>query len=291
MSSAARAGEKPRMVNSHGRFVWYVLMTTDMEGANAFYTNVVGWGARDASMPGLPYTVFSAGDTPVSAAMILPRSPDSSDRGPGWIGYVTVKDVDAAVDQIKHLGGAVHVEPQNILNLSRFSVVAVSLKASLALFKWLKPDQEQAADAQRPVHLRTRGGIGWHELHAANWEQAWAFYSELFGWQKAGIDTLATGPYQLFSAEGQTIGAMCTKAPTVPRPLWLYYFNVGDIDAAVKRVKAGNGQILQGPVAVPDGNWVVQCMDPQGAVFALMGTSGVGYFERLPPHEQARRSR
>ncbi len=35
------------MVNSHGRFVWYELMTTDAETANAFYANVLGWSARD----------------------------------------------------------------------------------------------------------------------------------------------------------------------------------------------------------------------------------------------------
>jgi hypothetical protein len=29
------------MVNSHGRFVWYELMTTDIETAKAFYANVV----------------------------------------------------------------------------------------------------------------------------------------------------------------------------------------------------------------------------------------------------------
>ena len=40
------------MVNSHGRFVWYELMTTDMKIAKAFYARVVGWGALDASMPG-----------------------------------------------------------------------------------------------------------------------------------------------------------------------------------------------------------------------------------------------
>ena len=34
------------MVNSHGRFVWYELMTTDTESAKAFYASVVGWGAR-----------------------------------------------------------------------------------------------------------------------------------------------------------------------------------------------------------------------------------------------------
>jgi predicted enzyme related to lactoylglutathione lyase len=31
------------MVNSHGRFVWYELMTTNIETAKAFYADVVGW--------------------------------------------------------------------------------------------------------------------------------------------------------------------------------------------------------------------------------------------------------
>ena len=33
------------VVNSHGRFAWYELITTDMEAAKAFYTKVMGWGA------------------------------------------------------------------------------------------------------------------------------------------------------------------------------------------------------------------------------------------------------
>ena len=38
------------MVNSHGHFVWYELMTTDMKAARAFYAEVVGWGTQDASV-------------------------------------------------------------------------------------------------------------------------------------------------------------------------------------------------------------------------------------------------
>ena len=33
-------------VKSRGRFVWYDLMTTDLEKAQAFYTKVVGWGTQ-----------------------------------------------------------------------------------------------------------------------------------------------------------------------------------------------------------------------------------------------------
>ena len=54
------------MVGSHGRFVWYELTTTDADAAKAFYADVVGWGLCDASTPGAAYTLFTAGEVPVS---------------------------------------------------------------------------------------------------------------------------------------------------------------------------------------------------------------------------------
>ena len=117
---------------------------------------------------------------------------------------------------------------------------------------------------------------------AADWEKAFAFYSELFGWQKADAEIGAMGTYQMFSAGGQTIGGMSTKPPMVPMPFWLYYFNIGDIDAAAERVKAGGGRILEGPLEVRGGGWIARCTDPQGAMFALAGmrsNKAIGYFE------------
>jgi predicted enzyme related to lactoylglutathione lyase len=266
------------MVNSHGRFVWYELMTTDMEAAKAFYAEVVGWGTQDASTPGMAYTLFTAGATAVSGVIDLPEDASKLGFRPSWLGYVGVDDVDATAERIKQLGGAVHVPPKEIPNISRFSVAVDPQMATIALFKWLKPGQAQPAELDAP------GRVGWHELLAADWETAWAFYRELFGWQKADADTGAMGTYQLFSAGGLTIGGMFTKPPAEPVPFWLYYFNIGDIDAAVKRVKAGSGQILDGPIEVPGGRWIVQCTDPQGAIFALVGKrshNGIGYFERV----------
>jgi hypothetical protein len=70
----------------------------------------------------------------------------------------------------------------------------------------------------------------------------------------------------------------------VPVPFWLYYFSIGDIDAAAERVKAGGGQILEGPLEVPGGSWIARCTDPQGAIFALEGNrshNAIGNFERV----------
>jgi hypothetical protein len=86
----------------------------------------------------------------------------------------------------------------------------------------------------------------------------------------------------LFSAGGQTIGGMFTKGPIEPVPFWLFYFNIGDIDAAAERVKSGGGQIMAGPLEMPGGSWIVRCTDPQGAVFALQGKRSRDHIGREP---------
>ena len=269
------------MSELHGRFVWYGLMTTDVAAAKAFYTKVVGWGAQDASTPALAYTVFTSEQTPVGGLMDLPEEARKMGATPRWMGYVDVSDVDATADRIKRLGGAVYV-PATDSNIGRISVVADPQTTTFGLIKGLKPDTRGQNDLGKP------GCVGWHELLAADWRKALGFYGEVFGWQKAGVDVDPVDTYQLFSAGEETIGGMTGKSPDAPSPLWVHYFNVGDIDAAVKRAVAAGGEVLHGPTAAPSGKWVVQCMDPQGALFALMGTrtpGPVGYFKRAETGE------
>lgn len=52
-------------------------------------------------------------------------------------------------------------------------------------------------------------------------------------------------------------------------PAWLYYVLVPDMDAALEKVKGEGGLVLNGPQEVPGGGLVAQCMDPQGAAFAI----------------------
>jgi hypothetical protein len=61
-----------------------------------------------------------------------------------------------------------------------------------------------------------------------------------------------------------------TKPPEMPRPNWLFYFVVDAIDPAAERIAARGGTILAGPMPVPDGSFIVQAQDPQGAMFALV---------------------
>jgi uncharacterized protein len=266
------------MAGFHGRFVWYELMTTDMQAAKAFYASVVGWGVRDASTPGSRYSLFTTGDSPVAGLVSVRGDAGRAGARPHWIGYVGVDDVDAAVDRITQLGGAVHVPPTDVLDISRFSVAADPQMATFALVKGRKSGEAQFAK------LGERGRVGWHELFAIDWEKAFVFYGELFGWRKAVSHLDPMGAYQLFSAGGETIGGMFTKPATLPLPFWLYYFNVDDVQAAAKRVEGGGGQIVYGPTQVPGGAVVVHCADPQGALFALLdrrSPRAIVYFERV----------
>jgi uncharacterized protein len=249
----------------HGQFVWYELITTDIERAKDFYAKVLGWGTQDLSMPSMAYTLFTVGEAAVGGLMNLAEDEKKMGAKPRWIGYVGVDDVDATTDVIKQLGGAVHVPPSDFYDFSRFAVAADPQTATFGLISWMRPDQRLQAKLDMP------GRVGWHELLAADREKALAFYSALFGWQKAEAKVGVRGTYQLFSAGEQTIGGMVTRPRTVSVPSWVYYFNVGDIDAAAKRVKLGGGQVLEGPIEVPDGSWILQCLDPQGTIFALVG--------------------
>jgi uncharacterized protein len=252
------------VVDYHGRFVWYELITTDVAAARAFYTQVVGWGAQDASTPGLPYTLFTIGKVSVGGLMELPEEGRRKGATPRWMGYVGVKDVDAVADRFKALGGAVYVPPTNS-NIGRIAVVADPQAADLALVQGLRTGERPSRGLGKPGH------VGWHELLAADWRKAFAFYGELFGWQRADAEIGPGDSYQLFSAGGQMIGGMTSKRRADPVPYWVYYINVDDIEGAMERVTAAGGRPFESPVQTPDESWIVRCGDPQGAPFALRG--------------------
>jgi predicted enzyme related to lactoylglutathione lyase len=84
------------------------------------------------------------------------------------------------------------------------------------------------------------------------------------------MDMGPMGKYQIFTTRTGQAGGMFTKPAQEPQPYWLYYFNVEAIDAAADRVKSAGGQVVNGPMEVPGGAWIINGIDPQGAMFALV---------------------
>ena len=254
------------MTNLNNEFIWYELHTTDAKAAEAFYSNVIGWNVKDAEVPDTDYRILSMGQTAIGGLMTLPEEACNKGARPGWLGYVAVEDVDTFVARIKQAGGALHYGPEDIPTVGRFAVVADPQGAVFILFKGASCEQPTTPS---PASV---GHTGWHELHARDRENAFAFYAELFNWTKAeAVDMGPIGLYQLFATGDAAVGGMVTSPEAASGPFWLFYFNVGSVDAAIDRVKSNGGQIIHGPQQVPKGGWIVHGLDPQGVKFALVG--------------------
>jgi uncharacterized protein len=253
------------MASFLGKFVWYDLATTDLKSAEAFYAHVIGWRTRDSGMPGVSYTILSAGETGVGGLMPLPEEQRKAGAKPGWMGYVWVDDVDAFAQRVSAAGGRVHRPPADIPSVGRFAVVADPHGAGFIIFK---PSGGGESPAAKPGAV---GHTDWHELRAGDLDSAFAFYSKLFGWTKdAALDMGPMGTYQMFKTGDVVAGGMMNKSPDMPAASWLYYFNVDSAEAAAARIKSQGGQVINGPHQVPGGSWIVQGTDLQGVKFAVV---------------------
>jgi hypothetical protein len=247
-------------------FIWYELLTSDPDAAARFYGAVLGWQAADSGQAGMDYRFFSMDGVAVGGLMALPVDAVDAGMRPGWLGYVSVADVDRAVGSFIATGGAVYMPATDIPGIGRLAMVADPQGAVLYV---MTPVGTGAATSFAPGKP---GHGGWHELHARDWPGALAFYNRQFGWDKAAtLDMGPLGTYLQFNyGSGAMVGGMMTDR-AVARAYWLYCFNVDDIDAATARIAAHGGQVLMSPHQVPTGEWIVRALDPQGALFVAVG--------------------
>jgi uncharacterized protein len=244
-------------------FVWHDLMTTDVEGAKAFYRKVIGWD-YSSQHPG--YHTALAGGHGVGGIMETPEH--LKGMPPFWYGYVYTPDVDAACKQAAECGGKVLRQPWGIENTLRMAVIADPGGAVVNIMQPLSKEERTWPLEGAP------GTVGWNELHAGSFDADWDFYSRMFGWTKGyAHDMGPMGVYQLFQIGGKDIGGMMKKFDTTPKPVWFYYFMVEGIDAAVERVRDAGGTIAMGPHEVPGGQWILQALDPQGGLFCLLSNT------------------
>jgi uncharacterized protein len=259
---------------SRGSFVWYDLQTTDIDAAKNFYTAVVGFGLADFPMPvGAPsYTMFAdANGHPIGGVMALPEAAKAMGAPPHWLAYVAVEDVDTAAAWVASNGGTVLAPPFDIPTVGRASVIMDPQGAVISLFARA---EDRPTTYPNPI---PNGQASWNELMTDDRQAAASWYGSLFGWtERERMDMGEMGIYSMYGFDHApyAFGGMMNKPPMMPKSAWLHYFKVADLEAALEVVKANGGKIMNGPMDVPGGDRVAQCIDPQGAAFALHCTTG-----------------
>ncbi|HTN41939.1 MAG TPA: VOC family protein [Asticcacaulis sp.] len=246
-------------MDSH--FIWYELITSDLDAAISFYSDVVGWTVAPSQTPGMDYRLIHAADEGVGGMM---KAPDAG-MPSAWFGYINVADVDAEVAAFEAGGGKVLWPANEDAGVGRMAMVADPQGAAIYVMAPTGEGESQAFKPDAPGHC------GWNEYHATDWEKAFDFYAGRFGWVKdVAMDMGPAGTYQVFTSGGVQTGAMMNNP--LPQQAWLFYFNVNDIDAAVERLTAQGGTIEVPQMEVPGGKWVIVARDPQGAMFGLLGS-------------------
>lgn len=245
-------------------FIWYELMTSDLDEATRFYEDVVGWSVQDSGIPGMPYRLFSKGETAVGGMMSWASL--GMNKRTQWKGHLFAADVDKVSAELVADGAKVFGPTQQVGGVGRFAVMADPQGAEFLLFE---PDRLQVPPQLAATQA---GGIGWRELATSNWEEAWSFYSKHFGWTKdIAVPMGAMGTYQTFATTNGSMGGMMNLLPqgNQAAPAWLFYFTVDEIQPAAERIRQSGGTVTHGPVQVPGDGWIVQATDSQGGLFAL----------------------
>jgi predicted enzyme related to lactoylglutathione lyase len=262
------------MTDPTGTFFWYELMTSDPEAALAFYGDVIGWTSQPfpgGDPEGGTYHVVSGSAGPMGGIMAIPAEAKDCGISPWWGGYIGSTDVDADAARLAAAGGKVMRPAEDIPGVGRFAVMADPGGAVFMLLKGSSPEGFEGAPPMAAGH------VSWHELSSGDYTADLAFYTGQFGWTKGdAMDMGEMGTYQLLSQTGGTAfesmtGAIMPRPPMIPQPFWLFYFSVNDIDIAHGKIEAGGGRVMNGPMEVPGGGWIIQATDPQGAAFAVVG--------------------
>lgn len=122
-------------MSDHGTFVWNELATSDVEGAKAFYTDVVGWTveAVDMGESGM-YHLLKDGDKMRGGLMSTANMPGDPPP-PHWMSYIGVDDVDGACEKAKAAGGQVLSGPFDIPNVGRMAVLMDPQGAVVSIMK------------------------------------------------------------------------------------------------------------------------------------------------------------
>lgn len=122
----------------HGTFSWCELITTDVEAAKAFYSQLFGWTMEPVTHEaneGMQYNLVKVDGTEIGGIMAVPAH--APGMPPCWGAYVTVDDVDAAAGKAGELGDD-DVPLTDIPGVGRFCVIRDPQGATISMITYLK---------------------------------------------------------------------------------------------------------------------------------------------------------
>lgn len=243
-----------------GKMIWHDLITEDIGAARRFYGGLFGWTFEDSSTRGGDYLLARDGNVYVAGLVAIER-PDDGAHLSRWLPYVSVPDVDEAVERSVAAGADVAASARDV-GLGRVAAIVDPQGAVIGLAQSAVGDPDDRTTAAAP------GRVVWSELLADDPAAAADFYRAVVGYAPRTIER-RRGAYTFLAAAGRDRAGILENPSDEWEPLWLTYFGVDDPRAAAAMAAELGGRIVLEPSPeVREGSMAV-VTDPSGAVLVL----------------------
>ena len=259
---------------------WVDTSEPDPEAALGFYSGLFGWEFEDVMPPGSESKYFIArlrgGD--VAAVGSIPEGAPPTGT---WNTYFWVDSADEAASKARDAGGAVVMEPFDVMAYGRMAVLTDPEGAAFCVW--------EAKDHKGARIVNEHGSLNFNGLGTRDPDGAKSFYGAVFGWSTLALPTgemwtlpgygdhLEAGSPGLrkqMANMGAPVGFEDVVAAVTPigedepdTPAhWSVTFAVDDADATAARAAELGGQVVARPFDAP---WTRMAIisDPQGATF------------------------
>lgn len=153
------------------------------------------------------------------------------------------------------------------------AVLSLAFAASIAVPAMAESPAPQSSSSDN-------GSVWWNELVSANPDRARDFYANVVGWTpkivSADDNSRPPAPgesaYTLFMANGSEQAGLSKyegKQPTDPKPGWVTYIQVPNVDDAVVQALKMGGKVLKAPADVDNVGRLAIIQDPDGNSLGL----------------------
>jgi predicted enzyme related to lactoylglutathione lyase len=258
-----------------GSFVWFDLLVDDAAAVRPFYEGLFGWSFHTTDGSGQYLAIQHDGR--VTAGMSVSGDAAADDHRGVWLSSVSVTDVDKISVAAEAAGGSVVLDPRDLPDRGRYSVIKDPQGAAVVLLRSSTGDGiRRSPEALQP------GDFLWTELWTSDLGAAREFYSGLLGYgiefrstrsaEEGASAAPASGEdssgYLILTRDGERKAGMAQLPFEDATPHWLPFVAVGDVYASVERVRQLGGEVIVGPDLVGRHDAAI-IVDPSGAVFGL----------------------
>jgi predicted enzyme related to lactoylglutathione lyase len=259
---------------------WIDTSQPDPDAALAFYAGVFGWEFEDVMPDGSDAKYFigriRGGDVAAVGSI-----PEGAPPLAMWNTYIWVDNADETARKAREAGGAVAMEPFDVLDAGRMAVLTDPEGAVFCAW--------QAKNHKGATVVNEHGSLNFNNLATRDAAAAKAFYGAVFGWETlplpAGVfwtlpgygdhlEQRTPGLREQMTQMGAPEGFIDVVAVLNPiaaddsetTASWNVTFAVDDAVATVSTARQLGGDVIVGPVEAPWSRFAV-IKDPQGATF------------------------